>query len=291
MQTDLTTRQVALVLGISEASLKRWCDRGILPASRTVGGHRRVPMHGVIEFVRSHGVPLARPEVIGLPPAAGRGHAVVERGRADLRRALHEGDEDGFRRLAFDPWIAGTPLVEVFEVGVVPALEGLGLDVLHGKAEIYEERRAIAICMRFLREVRSMLRPPADDAPLAIGGAAEHDPYVLPTAIIEVLLRDAGWRTQTLGIGNPLGSLATAVDTIRPTLFWLSVSAAPYRENLVTGWAALLEVATRHGTATVLGGRAFDGELRRRMPATAVPHGLRGLLEFAATTSAARFPR
>ncbi len=290
MQTELTTRQVALVLGISEASLERWCDRGILPASRTIGGHRRVPMHGIIEFVRSHGLPLARPEVIGLPTGAGRGHAVVERGRADLRRALHAGDEEGFRRLAFDPWIAGTPLVDVLEVGVVPALEGLGRDFLRGEAEIYEERRAIEICVRFLHEVRSMSRSPADDAPLAIGGAAEHDPYVLPTVMIEVLLRDAGWRTQTLGIGNPLASLTTAVETTRPTLFWMSIPAAPYRESLVAGWTALSESAALHGTATVLGGRAYDGELRRRMPATAVPDDLRGLLEFAAAARSARFP-
>ncbi|MCY2959438.1 MAG: helix-turn-helix domain-containing protein [Planctomycetota bacterium] len=290
MHPPLTTRQVAFVLGISEASLKRWCDRGVLPSARTVGGHRRLPVHGVVEFARSRGFPLAHPEVLGLPPQAGRGHAVVDRGRLDLRRALLAGDEEVFRRLAFDPWLAGQPLAEVLERGVVPALDGLGLDVLHGVAEIYQERRAIEICLRFLHEVRGLLPPPADDAPLAIGGSAEHDPYLLPAAMVDLCLREAGWRTQALGIGIPLSSLCAAVEAVRPDLFWLSVSAAPDREALVAGWAELQERAVALGTATVVGGRALDAALRPRMAATAMPIGLSGLQAWVRELGPSRIP-
>ncbi len=290
MNAQLTTRQVALVLGISEASLKRWCDRGILVPARTAGGHRRLPVHAVVDFVRSRGMPMAHPEVLGLPLNAGRGHAVVDRGRVDIRRALLAGDEDSFRRLVFDPWIAGRSVAEVLERGVVPALEGLGSEVERGAAEIYQERRAVEMCLRFLHEVRALMRPPSADAPLAIGGSAEDDPYVLPAAMVDLCLREAGWRTQALGTGIPLPSLCAALEEIRPDLFWLSVSAAPQRERLVGGWARLQAQAAALGTATVLGGRALDAELRQLMGATELPAGLCGLASLDCARTATRYP-
>ena len=37
----LTSREAARVLGVSEASVKRWADGGLLPMEKTAGGHRR----------------------------------------------------------------------------------------------------------------------------------------------------------------------------------------------------------------------------------------------------------
>ncbi|OYW17913.1 MAG: hypothetical protein B7Z55_11620, partial [Planctomycetales bacterium 12-60-4] len=63
----LTPKQVAVAIGVSESSLKRWCDRGILPTVRTAGGHRRIPTSGVLKFLQQSGHPLVQPEVLGLP--------------------------------------------------------------------------------------------------------------------------------------------------------------------------------------------------------------------------------
>ncbi|MBV9958343.1 MAG: helix-turn-helix domain-containing protein, partial [Acidobacteria bacterium] len=38
---DLTSSEAARLLGVSEASVKRWADSGLLPALKTAGGHRR----------------------------------------------------------------------------------------------------------------------------------------------------------------------------------------------------------------------------------------------------------
>lgn len=281
MRSQLTPRQVALAIGVSEASLKRWCDRGFLPSVRTAGGHRRLPLHGVLSFLRSRGQVVSRPELLGLPPSTGHGPLVFERGRAEMRRALLEGDEESFRRLGFDLFLGGNRAVDILEMAVAPAFCDLGRDVLHGSAEIYQERRAIEMCMRFLHEMRNSLPPPSDDAPIAIGGTAEHDPYSLPTAMVEVALREAGWRADSFGTGNPLRTLRAAIDRIRPTLFWMSVSTVAYREALLEDWRDLHETAVARGTAVVVGGRGIDAELRRRMPADYAADSLSGLVEFA----------
>ena len=74
---QLTPKQVARAIGVSEASLKRWCDKGLIEMVRTVGGHRRLPLSSVLQFLRSSGHQLVRPEILGLPPTTGTGLTVM----------------------------------------------------------------------------------------------------------------------------------------------------------------------------------------------------------------------
>lgn len=82
MRDRLTPNQVANAFGVSEASVKRWCDKGLMPTYRTAGGHRRLPVAGVVDFLRKRGLELVNPEVLGLPlpPAKGmaRSHVRVD---------------------------------------------------------------------------------------------------------------------------------------------------------------------------------------------------------------------
>ena len=48
---DYTPAQAAAVLGVSTTTLARWADTGRLPATRTLGGHRRYPRQ-VVEFLK-----------------------------------------------------------------------------------------------------------------------------------------------------------------------------------------------------------------------------------------------
>ncbi|REJ65407.1 MAG: helix-turn-helix domain-containing protein [Planctomycetota bacterium] len=50
MNDLLTPKQVARAISISESSIKRWCDRGAIATQYTPGGHRRIPLSGLLEF-------------------------------------------------------------------------------------------------------------------------------------------------------------------------------------------------------------------------------------------------
>lgn len=62
------------------------------------------------------------------------------------------------------------------------------------------------------------------EAPLAVGGTLECDPYRRPTAMIEIVLRERGWQATSLGTQLPAATLAEAVRDNRPRLLWVSVS-------------------------------------------------------------------
>jgi hypothetical protein len=106
MKELVTPKQVALALGVSEASLKRWCDKDLLPVIRTAGGHRRLPINGVMQFVRRQGTRLVKPEVLGLPPSTGRTAAATSRVQRLFRSALEAGEAEQCTRLVMNLYLA-----------------------------------------------------------------------------------------------------------------------------------------------------------------------------------------
>ncbi|UCG31540.1 MAG: MerR family DNA-binding transcriptional regulator [Phycisphaerales bacterium] len=283
MRGLVTPKQVARAIGVSEASLKRWCDKGLLPVRRTAGGHRRLPLPGVIEFLRNSHYDLVEPEVLGLPATSGRTPAVLERAAGYLREPLEQGNEEQCRQLVFDLYLAGHHLCEVCDVAIAPAFYELGERWQHGKVEVYQERRACEICLRVLHELRAVLVPPAQDAPRAVGGTLAEDESSLPTTMVELVLREGGWRAETLGTGHPTSTLCAAIKDIRPRLFWLSVSYVNDPDQLVSECETIYRTAVDSGAALVVGGRALDQDIRQRIQYAAYCDHLRHLTSFAET--------
>jgi two-component system, OmpR family, response regulator len=58
MKRNLSTTQVAELLGVSAQTIANWIDNGRLPAGRTPGGHRRVTAQDLVAFLTASGLPL-----------------------------------------------------------------------------------------------------------------------------------------------------------------------------------------------------------------------------------------
>src|SRR4051794_29162640 len=51
----LSPRDLAIAANVSESSVKRWCDRGLIAFERTGGGHRRMKLTDAVGFLKSSG--------------------------------------------------------------------------------------------------------------------------------------------------------------------------------------------------------------------------------------------
>lgn len=80
--------------------------------------------------------------------------------------------------------------------------------------------------------------------------------------MVDLALRENGWRTDSLGVGIPAAEVAAAVRTVRPRLVWLSASSAPDRGELAAGIETVREAASQVGAALAVGGRALTAEIR-----------------------------
>lgn len=282
MRDLVTPKQVARAIDVSESSVKRWCDQGVIAAQYTAGGHRRISMAGVLEFVRGGKYELIHPEALGLPATSGPSARVVARAREHMTEALIAGDEPRCRQIAIDLYLASHRLSVICDEVFAAAFEDVGQRWACGQAEIYQERRGCEIVLRILHELRTLLPTALPDAPCAIGGTASGDPYSLGTTMVELVLRDAGWQAVSLGDNLPAATLAAAIEQQRPQLFWLSCSHIADTAEFLADYRQLHE---RFGAdvAFVVGGFALSESIRHEMKFAAYCDNLQHLEGFAQT--------
>lgn len=282
MDKTLSPRQVAKSIGASESSVKRWCDRGLVPFNRTGGGHRRIPLAGVLEFVRREKMSIVAPESIGLPENVGRANVSFENASSQLKTLLVAGDEDRCRVLIWDLHIAGHSISEICDGVVAGAFQHIGTGWCDGNVEIYQERRSCEITWSIMAELRRATYLPSESSPKAMGGTSSGDPYALCSKMVELVLRENGWNASSIGAEVPFSSLCHAITTERPRLFWLCVSFIKDEAEFVTGFNQLQEVAGQQ-TAIVVGGRALTDDVRHRLNYTVYCDKLEHLARFAST--------
>lgn len=275
----LTPKQVARSIGVSESSLKRWCDRGAIATVKTAGGHRRIQVADVLKFLRETGRQPVAPEMLGLPAPIGAGERTWQRSRDRFVTALIAGEESVARQIIYDLYVAGHTVCLLADWLIHPTLQEIGRRWNCGEAEVYQERRACEICNRVLFELRANLPALQSDAPIAIGGTPVGDHYRLPTILAELVLREAGCRAISLGSNLPFDTFRAAIAEHRPRLFWLSVSHLDDAESFVCDYTAFYESLSPR-PAVVLGGRALHEDLRKQLTYAAYCDNMRQLAAF-----------
>lgn len=281
--TDLVSpKQVARAIGVSESSLKRWCDQKLIKMIRTAGGHRKMSIAEVIRFAQKNNYPIVEPELLGLPPVSRHAELGLTRAVDLLAQALLTGDELLVRQIVFDLVQAGHSINRIADRVLAPAFQTIGERWACHEVDVYQERRGCEMMLRLLFELRRILPPPATEW-RAIGGTIAGDQYELPATTAELVLREAGFQATSLGCSLPWPSLVKAARDLQPKLFWLSISHIAPEMNFVTEFANLSQACTEIGTALVVGGRALTPELRQQMSYSAYCDTMQHLATFAET--------
>ena len=188
---------------------------------------------------------------------------------------------DVARTLILDQFRGGRALDDLLDRLVAPAMARVGTEWAEGKIEVYQEHLATLRLWRILVELRGLLPTPSDRAPLALGGAPEGDPYLLPTLMAELTLADMGWRTVNIGPNTPVASLFEAVTRHRPRLVWLSVTSMKPHASFFEGYPRLFEAAQAGGSSVIIGGQGLTAALQDRLVASGFGTRLAHLKAFA----------
>lgn len=259
MKPIISPRELANAIGVSESSLKRWADDGLIRVSKTAGGHRRITIGEAIRFLRTTRAPLLRPDLLGLDDLSAGGAEIL---RADdpaarLLAYLREGQAREARGLVLSMYLTGASVAEIADGAIRSAMETLGELWRHDADGIYVEHRATDICILAVQQLRLLVEPPEFGA-IALGGAPPGDPYLLPSLLAATALAADGWRTTNLGPDTPFDALGAALERHGPRVVWLSVSAIRDARELETGITSLAHRLAEHEIALVLGGRAAN---------------------------------
>ncbi len=277
-------KEVAKAIGVSESSLKRWVDKGLIKASRTAGGHRRLELDAVLQYVRESGRGLQHPQSVDLPEGCGFSTTLtIHDAQQPFMTALISGSEETARRVIIDLFVSGASVAEICDSVIAPAFRSVG-DMWHcGKVEVYEERRACELCQRVVHELRRAVGSGPEDGPLAMGGTLDGDPYTLATSLAEVVLCNNGWKAISLGNMLPFETVRTAIVDKRPKLFWISVTTIRDVDRFAADFNLLFDVAQSVGTALVAGGQALTADIRQEIRYTHFSDNMTHMESFANT--------
>lgn len=264
---------------VSESSVKRWCDRGDIPAETTPGGHRRIPITGLLEFLKGSGRSLVRPDLLGLALSSQPGPRATRKVARQFREALLIGNESRVEAALIDAHLSGHSASELGDKIISPTFSEIGELWECGDAEVYQERHACELATRAIDQVRQLTSVPTS-GPTAIGGTVEGDYYGLATILVELVLRNAGWKASSIGCNLPFETMAAAIERRQPKLYWISASHIADDDAFVAG---LGQLCGQFGAATefVLGGRMVSDAIRRRLPNVRVFERLEELESFA----------
>lgn len=288
IRKTLTSKEAARLLGVSEASVKRWADGGLLPTVKTAGGHRRFRPEDVAVFRRERlhrtGRPSARASAETSPAPGGAPRDPAKRGEtaALMYDVLFGGHAEEAAAILVSLHMEGAGVAALADEVLCPAMRRVG-DLWHqGELSVAQEHVATRAALEALQALRASLHPHAAHGRRAVCCAAEEDFHELPVQVAALVLEALGWEVVNLGTSTPFYALAEATERFAPRLVCVASTILEGLDRAAREYGEVRRAAARFGSSLVIGGAGFAEEgVRRRFPAELYADNFRRLEQFA----------
>ena len=274
---NLTTKEVARLLQVSEATVKRWADDGLLYSSKTAGGHRRFSTHSIASLRREKGIGTAP----ALPRPRKKGRALSLSSSVRLTELLLGGEEREAAAFLIHAYMEGQSLMSLFDKTITEAMHEVGELWFRGTITVADEHLATRVVLSALQKLRGIVVPAGPNGMKAICCGIDGDLHELPVHLAEMILEAEGWDTRNLGPNTPLFSLREMITQQRPQLVCISARSIPDLDRATSEYAQLRKVTAKLSASVVIGGEGFrDPSIRQRFLSDFYAENFAGLAKF-----------
>ncbi len=262
MDKSITTRDVAQMLGVTETTVKRWSDDGLLRCVRTPGGHRKFLLRDVAGFANAHGL---TPDGLQPPPmtkaqfeelALGVSLHEHKRIATVLLDELLQADRNGVYELLTYLVTNGLTLAVIADEVIRPAFRRIGELWEQGKLGVNQEH----IATYTMQEALSRLVPTLHHKPpkklAAVSACLSEELHELGLRCLSYCLELEGWQTQYLGMNTPLESVLQQINNFKPQLVAVSITTPRPQGYLTRQLNTIAQAARSHRATFILGGFA-----------------------------------
>ncbi len=278
----LTTKEVARLCRVSDATVKRWQEAGLLQSERTSGNHRRFRPEEVARFQRAQGLGLKQchgdESVLA---ASTRKHAGKTFSSCALFQSLMAGCEEAAANVLIGAYLEGKQLAEIFDDLVCPAMRRIGELWADGQINIAQEHLATRVAHNALYKLRRTLSVSKSIEKTAMCCALEGDFHELPTHLVQMTIENEGWDAINFGANTPLYALTEEIVRRKPDLVCISGVILSDAEHIFRDYQALTAQTLKLKIPFVLGGKVFaDEQTRARFPAELYAEKFTDVAEF-----------
>lgn len=233
-ETMVSAGEAARRLGVAPATIQRWVDSGVLHAERTPGGHRRIYVTELRRLIAA-----SRPAELAGPMAAWF-DVLMTGDSAKVKAALVAS------RQKTGSWAETAD-------EVASTLAEIGRSWEAGACRVFEEHAATEALRRAAASCAGDMQC-AEDAPRAALFTIEKERHTLGLSLAELVLMEAGWRSQWIGEGPPADELGALLKRLKPKALVVSASPASLPAAVARYEIPLAEAAKKAGITLILAG-------------------------------------
>ncbi len=278
-----TTIEVARLCRVSDATVKRWEEAGLLKSERTSGGHRRFRAEEVARFQREQG--------LGLKQNHGDESVIKTTNRARDKKVysdsaflqtLIDGGEEAAANFFITAHLEGKPLTEIIDRLVCPAMREIGELWHREEISVAQEHLATRTAISAIYKLRSALPVPEMKNGLAMCCAMEGDLHELPTLLAQITIENEGLEVINFGAATPLYCLADEAARHSPNFVCISATVINDLERLTRDYKDFRGKIVKLEIPVLLGGRVFEDEnIRKRFKSEFYARSFTDVAEFA----------
>ncbi len=263
-QTTIPTREVASMLGVTETTVKRWADDGILPCVRTPGGHRKFRLTDIVRFAEEHGLTVAGST---LPPMSA---AQLEQFRAGVvlkdhqriaevfREEALQADREGLYELLLYLLKNSLSFPAIADEVIRPAMTEIGSLWEKGKLAVNQEHAATHAVLEALARVAPDLHRKPAKSIAVICSCPEGELHDVGLRCLAYSLEAEGWKVRYIGANTPVADIIRVLRAERPTLLCVSVTIVRQKRKLVAELNTMARTARALGSIFIIGGYAVE---------------------------------
>lgn len=269
----LTTREVARLCKVSDATVKRWEDSGLIKSERTSGGHRRFRADEIARFQKDQklGLKLA-PGEESVNTILFRKKENREHSDSSLYHSLVGGREEEASDILINEYLSGKPLPQIFDEQISATMNRIGELWAQGELTVAQEHLATRTATNAIYKLRNVMPVSELTGKFAMCCVIEGDFHELSATLAQIALESQGVEVINFGANTPLYSFAEEVLHYSPALVCISATIMYNLERTLRDYNDFRTRTARLRPVTVLGGHAFDDEkIRYRFPADAYP--------------------
>jgi MerR family transcriptional regulator, light-induced transcriptional regulator len=283
LMKTLTTKEVARLCRVSDATVKRWEESGLILSERTNGGHRRFRADEICRFQSSQnlGLKVSHGDESVLSATARR-RENKSHSTCSLFQALIAGREDEAANLLLSKHLKGESLAQIFDMLLAPAMRKIGELWYIGEISVAQEHIATRAAMSAMYKLRSVLPVTKERKGFIMCCGIEGDFHELSPYLVQIIFEHLGWEVVNFGANTPLYSICDEILHHSPETICISATTMPDIERTTRDYQDFRNRISKLKIPTVIGGLAFaDERIRQRFPAELYGTSFTQVVEFA----------
>ncbi len=202
-----TPSQIAQMLNVNESTIKRWVDKGLLKASITKGGHRRIYQEDLLIFRKENNYNKKHSYTLRKPRLYTNSNELWK----EYYNLLLINYYKEAQAIITNEFLRNTPIINIVQKIIFPALGHVGDEWFTGNIEIHDEHR-ISFYIREQLITLNQLIPEPKKGKKVILACISGEWHEISLQVSALILKSHGYEPIILGVNTPEKEILKATE-------------------------------------------------------------------------------